>query len=49
MVKTNEYGIPLHACNGYRHDEHWWEWAKWVTQQEYLGTDGTLAYYKRKN
>jgi hypothetical protein len=20
----NEYGVPLHACNGYRHDEHYW-------------------------
>ncbi len=22
----NEYGIPLHACNGYRQDEHYWAW-----------------------
>jgi hypothetical protein len=20
----NEYGVPLHACNGRRHDEHYW-------------------------
>lgn len=20
----NEYGVPLSACNGYRHDEHYW-------------------------
>lgn len=20
----NEYGVPLHACNGFRHDEHHW-------------------------
>lgn len=20
----NEYGTPLHACHGYRHDEHYW-------------------------
>lgn len=25
-MMTNEYGIPLHACNGYRHDEHYWAW-----------------------
>lgn len=23
---TNEYGVPLHACNGYRQDEHYWKW-----------------------
>lgn len=22
----NTYGVPLHACNGYRHDEHYWAW-----------------------
>lgn len=22
----NEYGVPFHACNGYRHDEHYWAW-----------------------
>ena len=21
---VNEYGVPLSACNGYRHDEHYW-------------------------
>lgn len=20
----NEFGAPLHACNGFRHDEHYW-------------------------
>jgi hypothetical protein len=20
----NEYGVPLHACWGYRHDAHYW-------------------------
>jgi hypothetical protein len=24
----NNYGVPLHACNGYRQDEHYWEWLK---------------------
>ena len=24
----NEHGVPLHACNGYRHDEHYWAWVK---------------------
>jgi hypothetical protein len=22
----NEYGVPLHACHGYRHDAHYWAW-----------------------
>ena len=22
----NQYGVPLHACNGYRQDEHYWAW-----------------------
>lgn len=22
----NEHGVPLHACNGYRQDEHYWAW-----------------------
>jgi hypothetical protein len=21
---VNEYGVPLHACNGYIHNEHYW-------------------------
>jgi hypothetical protein len=50
LNNLNEYGIPLHACNGYRHDDHWWVWAKWVTENcERLGTDGTKVYYKRKD
>jgi len=47
--KTNDYGVPLHACNGYRHDEHWWVWAKWLIDNcERLGSDGINVYYKRK-
>lgn len=27
---TNEYGCPLHACWGVRHDAHYWDWvATW--------------------
>lgn len=22
----NQHGIPLHACNGYIQDEHYWQW-----------------------
>lgn len=22
----NEYGVPLHACNGYIQNEHYWAW-----------------------
>jgi hypothetical protein len=28
----NEYGVPLHACNGYRHDEHYWEHIRTVVK-----------------
>jgi hypothetical protein len=24
LNQLNEYGVPLHACNGYRCDEHYW-------------------------
>lgn len=44
----NEHNIPLHACNGYRHDEHWWAWAKWVMETcQRLGSDGVKVYYKK--
>lgn len=26
MNERNEYGVPLHACHGYRQDEHYWAW-----------------------
>jgi hypothetical protein len=46
----NEYGIPLHACNGYKQDAHWWQFAKWVIDNsEKVGYDGLLVYYKRKD
>lgn len=25
----NEYGVPLHACNEYRHDAHYWDYWAW--------------------
>lgn len=28
-VGFNEYGVPLHACNGYRQDEHYWKWLEY--------------------
>lgn len=30
----NEYGIPLHACYGYRHDGHYWEYVKHINHQK---------------
>ena len=24
----NEYGVPLHACHGHRHDAHYWSWVR---------------------
>lgn len=28
LNRLNAWGVPLHACNGYRQDEHYWEWLK---------------------
>lgn len=28
LNSLNEYGVPLHACNGYRCDEHYWAWLR---------------------
>lgn len=29
----NEYGVPLHACYGVRHDAHYWAWvASWCAR-----------------
>lgn len=36
-MRVNEYGVPLHACNGYRHDEHRWEWLKQLSMDEIYG------------
>lgn len=30
-TSVNEYGVPLHACNGYRHDEHYWVYVRHKT------------------
>jgi len=24
----NEYGVPLHACNGWIQDAHYWAWIR---------------------
>lgn len=29
LNSLNQYGVPLHACNGYRFDEHYWKWLEW--------------------
>ena len=48
MNQLNEYGIPLHACNGYRHDEHYWAWAQWVIGNcKKVGYDGLKVYYEK--
>ena len=36
-MRVNEYGVPLHACNGYRQDEHRWEWLKQLSVDEIYG------------
>lgn len=28
LNQTNANGVPLHACAGYRQDEHYWDWLK---------------------
>lgn len=28
LNRTNDYNVPLHACNGYRQDEHYWAWVR---------------------
>ena len=28
MANVNEYDVPLHACNGHRHDEHYWAYVR---------------------
>lgn len=30
MSALNEHGVPLHTCNDYRHDEHYWAWVRAV-------------------
>ena len=39
MNEMNEYGVPLHACNGYRHDQHYWAWI------QYRIDTGTGVFY----
>jgi hypothetical protein len=29
----NEYGVPWHACHGYKHDAHIWAWIKSKTKE----------------
>lgn len=38
----NEHGVPLHACNGYRHDAHYWAWleARWLDDVLLLNLGG---------
>ena len=33
----NEYNVPLHACNGYRQDEHYWTWLKSIRTHKHQG------------
>ena len=30
LNRPNEYGVPLHACNGYRQDEHRWAYLQFL-------------------
>jgi len=39
----NEYGVPLHACNGYRFDEHYWSWLKYIRLHHYRDMAEKLA------
>ena len=31
LNQLNQYGVPLHACNGYRCDEHVWAYIRHLT------------------
>lgn len=33
VMNTNDYGVPLHACNGHRQDEHYWAWLRAQREQ----------------
>jgi len=35
--QCNEYGVPLHACHGYRHDGHYWAWVNEKIRLSALG------------
>lgn len=40
--KTTDCGVPLHACNGFRHDEHYW------ARVGHRNSDPINAEYNRK-
>jgi len=44
LNQLNEYGVPLHACNGYRCDEHYWAWIKHLC----TGSGGKTEEVKRE-
>ncbi len=40
LNRPNEYGVPLHACNGYRHDEHRWEYIQFLVDGDAMVSTG---------
>jgi hypothetical protein len=40
LNRPNEYGVPLHACNGYRHDEHRWVYLQFLIDGDALVSTG---------
>ena len=44
LNRTNEHGVPLHACNGYRMDEHYWARIAHRRKTEEAASDFHFAY-----
>ena len=40
LNRPNEYGVPLHACNGYRHDEHRWAYLQFLIDGDAMVSTG---------
>ena len=45
LNRPNEYGVPLHACNGYRHDEHRWVYLQFLIDGDAMVSTGQQVRY----
>ncbi len=43
----NEYGVPLHACNGHKHDAHYWAWLNSPAFDAYMRAAGYVRLGER--
>jgi len=44
MNNFNEYGFPYHACNGYRQDEHYWQYVKYKHAKDSCRIKGCIIH-----